>query len=112
MNRLLVSFFILVLVASLHAEKIVLVAGGEIDYEASPRLRRRIFEEICDQIRRDMAASKLCPGDKLPAERELAQQFGVSRNAVREALRSLEVAGIVRLQKGVKGGAIDMMVVH
>jgi GntR family transcriptional repressor for pyruvate dehydrogenase complex len=72
----------------------------------SPLRTRRIFEEICEQIRRDMAASKLRPGDKLPAERDLAQQFGVSRNAVREALRSLEVAGIVRLQKGVKGGAI------
>jgi DNA-binding FadR family transcriptional regulator len=35
----------------------------------------------------------------------LAQQLGVGRNALREALRSLEIAGIVRLQKGVKGGA-------
>jgi DNA-binding FadR family transcriptional regulator len=72
----------------------------------SPLRTRRIFEEICERIRRDMASGKLRPGDKLPAERDLAQQFAVSRNAVREALRSLEVAGIVRLQKGVKGGAV------
>ena len=48
---------------------------------------------------------RIAAGDKLPAERELAQMFKVSRNAVREALRSLEVTGVVRLQKGVAGGA-------
>jgi len=66
---------------------------------------RRAFEEICDRIRARIAAGLLKPGDKLPAERELAQQLGVGRNALREALRSLEIAGIVRLQKGAKGGA-------
>src|SRR3546814_3653550 len=45
------------------------------------------------------------PGAELPAERERAEQFGVSRAAGREALRSLEMAGVVKLQKGVKGGA-------
>jgi GntR family transcriptional regulator, transcriptional repressor for pyruvate dehydrogenase complex len=71
----------------------------------APLRTRRVFEEICAQIRRDMAAGRLRPGDKLPAERDLATMLKVSRNAVREALRSLEVAGIVRLTKGVKGGA-------
>ena len=66
---------------------------------------RRAFEEICDRIRAQIAAGTLRPGDKLPAERELALQLGVGRNALREALRSLEIAGIVRLQKGAKGGA-------
>ena len=62
----------------------------------------------CDsaaRIRDQLSAGALKPGDKLPPERELAQQMGVGRNALREALRSLEIAGIVRLQKGVKGGA-------
>ena len=66
---------------------------------------RRAFEEICQRIREQLAAGALKPGDKLPPERELAQQLGVGRNALREALRSLEIAGIVRLQKGTKGGA-------
>src|SRR5215475_5021410 len=66
---------------------------------------RRAFEEICERIREQLALGQLKPGDKLPAERDLAQQLGVSRNVLREALRSLEMAGVLRLQKGVKGGA-------
>ena len=69
-----------------------------------PVRTRRVFEDICDQIRGQVLGGILRPGDKLPAERELAEQFGVSRTAVREALRSLEIAGVVKLQKGVKGG--------
>lgn len=66
---------------------------------------RRAFEEICERIREQLALGVLKPGDKLPPERELAQQLGVSRNVLREALRSLEMAGVLRLLKGVKGGA-------
>jgi len=44
-------------------------------------------------------------GDKLPPEREMAQQLGTSRNALREALRSLEHAGLISLHKGARGGA-------
>jgi GntR family transcriptional repressor for pyruvate dehydrogenase complex len=65
----------------------------------------RVFEEICDRIRDQLATGALKPGDKLPAERELAKQFGVGRNALREALRSLENAGVISLEKGAKGGA-------
>ncbi|WP_024517875.1 GntR family transcriptional regulator [Bradyrhizobium sp. Tv2a-2] len=76
---------------------------------AAPTFRpihtRRAFEEICDRIREQLALGVLKPGDKLPAERDLAQQLGVSRNVLREALRSLEMAGVLRLRKGVKGGA-------
>ncbi|SAL68687.1 GntR family transcriptional regulator [Caballeronia udeis] len=67
---------------------------------------QRVFEEICSQIRQDLSDGKLRPGDKLPAERILAEQFSVSRAALREALRSLEGAGIVKLLKGTNGGAV------
>jgi GntR family transcriptional repressor for pyruvate dehydrogenase complex len=70
-----------------------------------PVKTRRAFEVICEQIRAELAAGTLKAGDKLPAERELAAQFQVSRSALREALRSLEVAGIIRSVKGARGGA-------
>jgi len=66
---------------------------------------RRVFEGICEQIRQRLASGVLKPGDKLPAERDLALEFKVSRPAVREALRTLEISGIVSLMKGTKGGA-------
>lgn len=66
---------------------------------------RRVFEEICEQIRHRLGSGVLKPGDKLPAERDLAVEFKVSRPAVREALRTLEISGVVSLRKGVKGGA-------
>jgi DNA-binding FadR family transcriptional regulator len=70
-----------------------------------PIHQRRAFEEICASIRDRLASGALKPGDKLPAERLLAEQLGVGRNALREALRSLEMAGVVELRTGVKGGA-------
>lgn len=71
----------------------------------APVKARRIFEEVVAQIREQIVSGQLKPGDKLPAERDLALQFNVSRNAVREALRVLEIAGTVKLRKGVSGGA-------
>ena len=65
----------------------------------------RAFEEIAAQIRTELAAGRLKVGNRLPSERALSEQFGVSRNTLREALRSLEHAGLVRLQKGASGGA-------
>ena len=60
-----------------------------------PVRTRRTFEAVCDQIRRQVADGSLQPGHRLPGERELAEQFDISRSGVREALRSLELAGIV-----------------
>jgi DNA-binding FadR family transcriptional regulator len=80
-------------------------AGAPAPLTFRPIHTRRAFEEICERIREQLALGVLKPGDKLPAERDLAQQLGVSRNVLREALRSLEMAGVLRLQKGVKGGA-------
>lgn len=66
---------------------------------------KRSFEGVVEQVRAQIAQGTLRVGDRLPAERELAVQFGVSRNTVREALRSLEHGGVVLLRKGVNGGA-------
>src|ERR1700733_9537565 len=81
------------------------VAGVTAPVTFRPIRTRRALEEICERIREQLALGVLKPGDKLPPERDLARQLGVSRNVLREALRSLEMAGILRLRKGVKGGA-------
>ncbi len=65
---------------------------------------RRLSDEIVRQIKEALFAGKLRPGDKLPTERELAQRFATSRASVREALRTLEPEGIIRVKKGVVGG--------
>jgi len=71
----------------------------------SPIKTRRISEEIGARIREQIAAGELRPGDQLPTERELAEMFAVSRMAVREGMRNLEVAGLIALRKGRHGGA-------
>lgn len=70
----------------------------------APVHTRRAFEEVTDQIRGQIARGALGPGDRLPSERDLAEQFSLSRNTVREALRALEIAGILELKKGPPAG--------
>jgi GntR family transcriptional repressor for pyruvate dehydrogenase complex len=65
----------------------------------------RAFEEIAAQIRDLVASGRLKPGDRLPAERDLSAKFKVSRNTLREALRALELSGMIELRKGASGGA-------
>ena len=69
-----------------------------------PVRTRRTFEAVSSQIREQLARGELRPGDRLPAEKDLAEQFDVSRSAVREALRSLESAGVVEAVTGLNGG--------
>lgn len=66
---------------------------------------KRAFEEVVEQVRREVASGRLKPGDRLPPEREFAEQLGLSRTAVREAMRTLENAGLVQCQAGMNGGA-------
>lgn len=71
----------------------------------SPIPVHRAADEIARQIRQEVMAGRLKPGQKLPAERELCVRFGVSRNTLREALRALEISGLIQLKKGATGGA-------
>src|ERR1700719_3478649 len=60
----------------------------------------RLYEQIVQQIEESIMQGALKPGDQLPAERELAQQFGVSRTAVREAMKTLREKGLVEAYAG------------
>ena len=71
-----------------------------------PVRTRRAFEEISAEIKRLVFSGVLKPGDRLPPETELAVQFGVSRHTIREALRRLEIAGFIAMQKGGAGGPL------
>lgn len=66
--------------------------------------RVRAFEGVVDQIRRAILHGDLAPGDRLPAQRELAAQLGVSRQTLREGLRALESEGLVEIRLGHTGG--------
>ena len=60
----------------------------------------RLYEQIVQQIEESILKGALKPGDQLPAERELASQFGVSRTAVREAVKTLREKGLVEAYTG------------
>jgi len=65
----------------------------------------KVSQNITKQIRNAIFGGRLKPGDKLPSERELIENFKVSKATLREALRSLEVLGFLEIRKGVSGGA-------
>src|SRR5271166_4312178 len=60
----------------------------------------RLYEQIVQQIEESVLNGTLKPGDQLPAERELAQRLGVSRTAVREAVKTLREKGLVEAYSG------------
>jgi DNA-binding FadR family transcriptional regulator len=61
---------------------------------------QRLYRQIAEQLRSLMAGGEFTPGKRLPAERDLAKQLGVSRPSVREALIALEVEGWVEVRTG------------
>jgi DNA-binding FadR family transcriptional regulator len=65
-----------------------------------PPLRRRIHEDVFEQLRDAILDGRFHAGDKLPPERELAEQFQVNRTSVREAIKRLEALGLVSVRQG------------
>src|ERR1700688_87152 len=66
--------------------------------------RRSAYLDVADRIRATIFRDKLALFQRMPSERDLAAQFGVSRVVVREAIRTLESSGLVTVKKGPKGG--------
>src|SRR5207302_8138987 len=64
----------------------------------------RVSEEVVKQVQEAIFSGTLGPGDRLLHERELAEQFGLSRMSVRDALRTLESSGLVEIKVGSNGG--------
>lgn len=62
--------------------------------------RTRVSEEAIEQIKELIITQNLEPGDQLPSERHLVEVFGISRASIREALRILEILGLVEVKPG------------
>ncbi len=69
------------------------------------RKRPSLSQEVELQLRQSIIAGSYNPGDKLPAERELVEQFQVSRVTVRDALKNLQNMGLLEIKRGIKAGA-------
>jgi len=65
-----------------------------------PIQSERLYEQIVSQIEQRIEAGDLKVGDQLPSERELAEQFAVSRTAVREAVKALRQKGLLEIRPG------------
>jgi DNA-binding FadR family transcriptional regulator len=64
------------------------------------------YQAVVDYLRREISLGRLRAGDRLPSERKLAEQLGVARETLRQALRILEASGQVSIQRGAAGGPI------
>jgi GntR family transcriptional repressor for pyruvate dehydrogenase complex len=67
---------------------------------AQQQRREPVYATVQAKLREFVLASKLVPGDRLPAERELARSLGVSRTSLRQALTALRVEGLVDIRHG------------
>src|SRR5438270_14092576 len=72
--------------------------SSESHFETVRKVRR--YEQVAEQIRRLISSGQLKPGDLLPPERELAVKLGVGRSSIRDAVRTLEVMGILEPRQG------------
>lgn len=62
--------------------------------------RRKLYQEVLDRLMERIRSGQIAPGSQLPSERELMEEYGVGRPAVREALQALERSGIVEIAHG------------
>jgi GntR family transcriptional regulator, transcriptional repressor for pyruvate dehydrogenase complex len=76
-----------------------------------PRIPRepRLSDKVAELLLQGIVANGLQPGDRLPSERELGEQFGVSRTVIREAVRALAAKGVIeaRTGSGLRVAAVD-----
>jgi DNA-binding FadR family transcriptional regulator len=65
-----------------------------------PIVNQRLYQQVADSIRKQIQSGAMPSGSRLPSEKLLAQQLGVSRPTVREAMIALEIAGLVEIRTG------------
>lgn len=65
-----------------------------------PNKNPKVYEQVIDDIKNKIKSGEIKKGDRLPSERELSESLGVSRTSIREAIRALEVIGLVESRRG------------
>lgn len=94
--------------ASLYFE---MLKKSNIGYTKGPLMfkpvkQNKAYQDVVEQIQEAIMEGSLKSGSLLPAERELKEQFGISRGTLREALRVLEQKGLIEIRTGVAGGSV------
>lgn len=79
---------------------IIVTYGIQEEKMFNPIRNTKVYEQVVDQIRKMIEDGTLKKGDKLPSERSLVEQLQVSRASIREALRALEVIGLIECRQG------------
>lgn len=85
-------------------------AGSPAEDRLKPVVPRTVADQVAEQLRHLIASGEYKPGDRIPAERELAARLGVGRPAVREALRELKAQGLLVAGRGAQGTTVAGMV--
>ena len=65
------------------------------DRRVDPTADRSVYRQVADALRDDITSGRLAPGRRIPAEFDLCEEFGVSRNTVRQALTILRAEGLI-----------------
>ena len=72
----------------------------------------RLADQVTGQLKESIFRGQYQPGQRIPTEQRLVEAFGVSRVIVREAVRNLEMAGMIEIKRGPKGGAFVLPMKH
>ncbi len=72
----------------------------------------RLADQVTSQLKESIFLGQYQPGQRMPTEQGLVEAFGVSRVIVREAVRNLEMAGLIEIKRGPKGGAFVLPMKH
>src|ERR1044071_2926301 len=71
----------------------------KLDYMIDPSADRAVFRQLADILRQQIDTGELGPGDPLPSELRLAQEFSISRTTVRQAIAQLRTEGLVSVER-------------
>lgn len=81
------------------------LGNSALQVEPARKMRRiKLSDQVAEELRRWIARENLGPKDRLPPEKVLMQHFGCSKGTIREALKALEVEGLLVMQSGANGG--------